>query len=90
MGGISEIISIFATNDIYLFCVGAIFTPYQHGDEQMKTYTKEINGVTVTAYNDSNVDWVVTVNGSTAPWPRNKFTMKQAMENMVEIFGGAA
>jgi|GEM_PF-3248108 len=56
----------------------------------MKTYTKQINGVKVTAYKDSGAYWVVTCNGSTAPWPCSKFAMKEAMKNMVDIFGGAA
>ncbi len=52
----------------------------------MKIYTRTINNIKVTAYNDSNVDWVVKAGDmSTQRFPKNKFTMKEAMKFMADI-----
>ncbi len=52
----------------------------------MRIFKKQINGVKVTAYNDSGVEWVVQA-GDMAPqrYPKNKFTMKHAMTFAAEI-----
>lgn len=57
--------------------------------KQPRHYTKEIDGITVIAYNDSNVEWVVYPKGwysSPIRYPRNKFTMRNAMESAAAIF----
>jgi hypothetical protein len=53
----------------------------------MKTYKKEINGTQVEAYNDSNSEWCVKCNGRTERFDSRKWTMKNAMEFAVELFG---
>jgi len=52
----------------------------------MKTYKNIIHGVKVEAYNDSNVEWVVTA-GSMGPqrFEKSKWTMKDAMEFAARI-----
>ncbi len=46
-----------------------------------------LNNMIVTAYNDSNVEWVVQGGGHTPHrFPKNKFTMKKACEFYIEIF----
>tara|TARA_B100000768_G_scaffold130189_1_gene120776 strand:- start:844 stop:1017 length:174 start_codon:yes stop_codon:yes gene_type:complete len=53
----------------------------------MKIHTKTINGLHITAYNDSNAEWVVQVEGfSTYRFDKRKFTMKDAMQLMADIF----
>ena len=52
----------------------------------MRIYKREINGIKVTAYNDSGVDWVVeVVGGSIWMFPQNKFTMKESMKMAADI-----
>lgn len=52
----------------------------------MRTYTKTINGIKVTAYNDSGVEWMVQAGSMEAyGYPINKFTMKEAMELAARI-----
>lgn len=53
----------------------------------MKINNHERNGMKVTAYNDSNVDWVVQGGGHTVHrFPKNKFTMRSACEFYIDIF----
>tara|TARA_R100000544_G_C2165677_1_gene29789 strand:+ start:147 stop:320 length:174 start_codon:yes stop_codon:yes gene_type:complete len=53
----------------------------------MKIHTKTINGLEITAYNDSNAEWVVQVEGfSTYFFDKRKITMKDAMQLMADIF----
>ena len=53
----------------------------------MKIHTKIIKGLKVTAYNDSNAEWVVQVEGfSTYFFDKRKITMKDAMQLMADIF----
>lgn len=52
----------------------------------MKIYRKKINGIKVSAYNDSNVEWVVQAGGFSAQrFPKNKFSMRDAMEFMAKV-----
>ena len=53
----------------------------------MTTHKKTIQGKLLTAYNDSNVEWVITFNGHTDRYPKNKWTMKDAISFMVELWG---
>jgi len=53
----------------------------------MKTHTKTIQGQKVTAYNDSNAEWVVQLNDHTDRFDMRNWTMKDAMSFMVEIWG---
>ena len=48
----------------------------------MRTYKKMIGGICVKAYNDSNCDWVVSVEGmeSVQRFDKRKWTMKAAMQ----------
>lgn len=48
----------------------------------MKTHKREIDGKKVEAYNDSDVEWVVSVEGEeTVHWFKKKdWTMKDAMQ----------
>ncbi|MCP4483727.1 MAG: hypothetical protein GY823_04070 [Flavobacteriaceae bacterium] len=53
----------------------------------MKVHNKQRNGMKVTVYNDSNVDWVVMGGGHTAHrFPCRMFTMKTAWEFYIDIF----
>ena len=50
------------------------------------THTRIINGIKVTAYNDSGIDWVVQAEGMTAQRiPKKTFTMLAAMTLMSEV-----
>ena len=52
----------------------------------MRIYKKTINGVKVTAYNDSGVEWMVQAgNMETYGYPIKKFSMKEAMEFAAEV-----
>jgi len=52
----------------------------------MKTLTKTIHGVTVTAYNDSNAEWVVQAGDMDAQrFDMRKWTRKDAMEFAARI-----
>lgn len=52
----------------------------------MRIYKKQIKGVKVTAYNDSGIEWVVQAGDlSEIRYPKNKFTMKHAMESAAGI-----
>jgi len=58
----------------------------KRGKMKMRTYTKTINGVKVTAYNDSGAEWMVQAGSmGTYGYPMNKFTMKEAMKLAAEI-----
>ena len=54
----------------------------------MKTYKKEINGVKVKAYNDSNIEWVVSVEGmeTVQRFDKRKWTMKDAMQFAADLY----
>ena len=52
----------------------------------MKTFTKTIHGVKVTAYNDSNIEWVVQAGEmSEQRFDKRKWSMKDAMELAARI-----
>ena len=52
----------------------------------MRISKKQINGVKVTAYNDSGVEWVVQAGDMEEQrYPKNKFTMKHAVTFAAEI-----
>lgn len=52
----------------------------------MKVHTKTLNGLKVTAYNDSGVEWVVQAGDMLEQrFPKNKFTMKAAMQFAADI-----
>lgn len=57
----------------------------------MKTHKRNINGIEVKAYNDSNCDWVVILGDHRERFPvkrgRKGFSMKESMEFMIELFG---
>ena len=55
-----------------------------------RTYRKEFHGKVVSAYNDSNFEWVVIVEGSTLTqrFEKRKWTMKGAMELAARIYTG--
>ena len=53
----------------------------------MKIYTKTINDLEITAYNDSNSEWVVQAKGfGTYFFDKRKITMKAAMELIADVF----
>ena len=53
----------------------------------MKIHTKTIKGLKVTAYNDSNAEWVVQAEGfEVYRFDKREFTMKAAMEFIADIF----
>lgn len=53
----------------------------------MRITKKEINGIKYQAYNDSNVEWVVSCdNHSLMRFDKRKFTMKEAIEFYRRIF----
>ncbi len=53
----------------------------------MRTFKKNINDLSVVAYNDSGVDWVVVVKNGSSPqrFPIRKWTLKQAMLTAAKI-----
>ena len=52
----------------------------------MRTFTKTIYGVKVTAYNDSNIEWVVQAGDmSEQRFEKRKWTMKDSMEFAARI-----
>lgn len=52
----------------------------------MRTYTKTINGIKVSAYNDSGIEWKVQAgNMGTYGYPVSQFTMNEAMELAARI-----
>lgn len=55
-----------------------------------RTYRKEFYGKIVSAYNDSNFEWVVIVEGSTLTqrFEKRKWTMKDAMEFAARVYTG--
>lgn len=59
--------------------------------EKMRIYKRETNGLKVSVYNDSNIDWVVEDKrelGGVYRYAVSSFTMKRAVEFHGEIFGG--
>jgi len=55
----------------------------------MRIHKKEIEGIKVTAYNDSNSEWVVQAGDMTEQrFPINAWTMKDAMELAARIANG--
>lgn len=55
----------------------------------MKLFTKTIYGIKVTAYNDSNVEWVVKAGDMTEQrFDKNKFNMREAMEFKARLLSG--
>jgi hypothetical protein len=53
----------------------------------MRTHNKEINGVKVSAYNDSGSEWVVQCNGHTDRYDMRNWTMKAAIIFSIEMWG---
>ncbi len=55
----------------------------------MKIHNKIINGVKIKAYNDSNAEWVIQVEGSEIVhrFDKRKWSMKQAVEFAAKITG---
>lgn len=54
----------------------------------MKTHTKQIDGIKVTAFKDPSTisgEWVVSTSGSTQRFNARKFTMSQAIEHVVDL-----
>lgn len=59
----------------------------------MKKYCRSVMGIDINAYNDSNVEWVVSggcncglkCSVCSMRFPKRKFTMRQAMEFYAEI-----
>lgn len=55
----------------------------------MRVYKKEIYGIKVTAYNDSNAEWVVNAGDwSQQRFDKRKWTMKHAMEFAARLAAG--
>lgn len=53
----------------------------------MKIHKRLLQGVAVTAYKDSNVDWVVmSVEHDTMRFPCNRFTMAEAIEFYMRLY----
>ena len=57
----------------------------------MKTYKKEINNLTMTGYNDSNVDWVVSSVDSdgfnrTQFYSKKSFALKDAFQLHADLY----
>lgn len=52
----------------------------------MRVTKKQIGKIQVTAYNDSNIEWVVSSKGfSTQRFAKNKWTMKDAISFYCEL-----
>jgi GH24 family phage-related lysozyme (muramidase) len=55
----------------------------------MRIYRKEIEGIKVTAYNDSDCEWVVQAGDMLEQrFPINAWTMKDAMDLAARIANG--
>lgn len=54
--------------------------------DKMKVYKKEINGLKMTAYNDSGADWVILCNGNEYRYTQT-MTLKRAFEMHAELYG---
>jgi hypothetical protein len=53
----------------------------------MKKHTYEVNEETVTAYNDSGIEWVIkSTNHSVDRFPVSKWALKDAVEFYIKLY----
>ena len=56
-------------------------------DREMKIHKRTLQGVALTVYNDSNVDWVIqSVENGTMRFDRKYFTMSEAIDFYLRIY----
>ena len=58
----------------------------KYNEATLKKYNRTINGLDITAYNDSNAEWIVQYDGSNFSFDKRKITMKDAMQLIADIF----